>query len=226
MQLERLSLPAFSPTNLSRPTVYRMAMRTTIIVHLLRSLFTLNILLAAFAAQAQPGEIKLWLDMPCGMPPNDSVDVSGDGIPDLLIGGLVLSISDVPSSSGTCSRIVSTLPGTTLLCSGNGSGECVPHAFALGDTVPEVGPSRRTGLLVPRYLYTASTFAVLQWGYGGNASSPAVFADAVDRILAFHTIENGRAVHGTFTITAENGMPGVGIVPGALALAEELLIVR
>ena len=34
------------------------------------------------------------------MPPNDGLDVTGDGIPDLFIGGYSMATDDVQSSSG------------------------------------------------------------------------------------------------------------------------------
>lgn len=54
----------------------------------MRSL-TLPLLFCSLLTAAQPGDPSFLLHIdPCGMPMNEGVDLSGDGIPDLLISGL------------------------------------------------------------------------------------------------------------------------------------------
>jgi len=134
-------------------------MKTTILLFLL---------FAAFAASAQPGDIELHFTDPCGMPPTDTLDLSGDGIPDLIVHGRSVGTEDEPSSSGSCMRSIRTLPGTSLLCSLGRNGDRSPHAFAFGDTLPEFDKGIPNDMQIPHFLFTDGSIDVLQWGYGNQ----------------------------------------------------------
>lgn len=64
----------------------------------------------------------------------------------------------MPSSAGTCSRVVSNLPGTTLLCSTDRNGQRVAHAFTVGDTVPGVDSLVQNDLQIPYSLANDAIF--------------------------------------------------------------------
>ena len=54
----------------------------------------------ALSAHAQPDFDRNY----CGFAPNDSIDLTNDGIPDLVVQGFRNGTDDEPSSSGTCSE--------------------------------------------------------------------------------------------------------------------------
>ena len=138
----------------------------------MKTLFIAVLLIAMHSASAQPGNLEAWLTNPCGMPPNDSLDVTGAGVPDLLIGGYSMGTDDVPSSTGSCTRFVGTLHGTTLLCGLDRTGQRVPQAFAVGDTVPALNEGIQNDLQIPRFVFAERSIIVMQWGYGHQVGGP------------------------------------------------------
>ncbi len=191
----------------------------------MRLSFPVLLLAGAPSALAQPGYVPPLIINPCGMPANDSLDVTGDGVLDLLIGGWSVGTDDEPSSSGSCTRFVGTLPGTTLLCGPDRTGQRVPYAFAHGDTLPVLDNGLRDDLRIPRFLFTEGTIPVLQWGYGHAWSMPAMVAGLDEQVFVFQTIAQERLVR-TFTIRVDAETRAVRIRTGDLVRSDKPLIIR
>ncbi len=187
----------------------------------------LAVLLAlAITGHTQPDDRMVRFTNPCGMPPNDSLDVTGDGVPDLLIGGWSMGTDDEPSSSGSCTRFVGTLPGTTLLCGLDRTGHRVPHAFAVGDTLPSFPNRTQDDLQIPRFIFTEGAIIVLHWGYGHQAGNPLPAPGLAKEVFVFLSTAPFEHRMGTFTLEPLPDMLSVRINLGTLVHADEALIVR
>ncbi len=192
----------------------------------MRTYITLCLFLAVLTAAAQPDDWMVRFTNPCGMPPNDSLDLTGDGIPDLEIGGWSVGTDDEPSSSGSCTRYVRPLPGTTLLCGLNHAGDRVAQAFHLGDTVPSWDTKVPNDLQIPRFVYTDAAIIVLQWGYGHQAGNAVPTPDLEMQVFVFQTNAPYERRLGTFTLQPLVDLRNVRITVGALVHADEALIIR
>jgi hypothetical protein len=151
-------------------------------------------------AAAQPDDLLIGLTNPCGMPPNDSLDLTGDGIADLEIGGWSVGTDDEPSSSGSCTRFVRTLPGTTLLCGLNHAGDRVAQPFHVGDTVPALDTGIRDDLQIPRFMHTDATIIAWQWGYGHQAGPVVPTPGLAQQVFVFRTTGPHGVKTGTFSL--------------------------
>lgn len=186
----------------------------------------LALLLAASpSVLAQPGYTPPLIINRCGLPANDSLDLTGDGVPDLFIGGWSIGTDDEPSSSGSCTRYVGTLPGTTLLCGLDRTGQRVPYGFAHGDTLPALDNGLRDDLRIPPFVFTEGTIPVLKWGYGNAWSMPAISAGLAEQVHVFQTIAQERVVR-TFTIQVDGETRAVRISTGDLMRSDKPLIIR
>ena len=192
----------------------------------MRILFLATLLGASFTALAQRGDLDQRFTNPCGMPPNDSLDLTGDGIPDLVIGGYTIGTDDEPSSSGSCTRFVGTLPGTTLLCGLDRNGQRVPKAFALGDTVPAMDTGIQNDLQIPRFVYTDASIIALQWGYGHQAGTMVTAPGLEKQVFVFQTITSYERRLGTFTLEPLPDLRKLRITVGSLLHADQALIIR
>jgi hypothetical protein len=191
----------------------------------MRVSYLVLLLAVAPSAWAQPGYAPPLIINPCGLPANDSLDVTGDGIPDLFIGGWSVGTDDEPSSSGSCTRYVGTLPGTTLLCGLDHTGQRVPYGFAHGDTLPALYDGLQDELRIPRFVFTEGTILVLQWGYGNAWSMPAMPPGLAERVHVFQTIAQERVVR-TFTIQVDEETRAVRISTGDLVRSDKPMIIR
>ncbi|MBK8612459.1 MAG: hypothetical protein IPN85_03055 [Flavobacteriales bacterium] len=192
----------------------------------MKTLFIAVLLIAMHSASAQPGNLEAWLTNPCGMPPNDSLDVTGAGVPDLLIGGYSMGTDDVPSSTGSCTRFVGTLHGTTLLCGLDRTGQRVPQAFAVGDTVPALNEGIQNDLQIPRFVFAERSIIVMQWGYGHQVGGPVPAPGLEKQVFVFLTRSPYEDRLGSFTLEPLMDLRSVRITVGTLVHANEPLIVR
>ncbi|MBL0044021.1 MAG: hypothetical protein IPP33_06335 [Flavobacteriales bacterium] len=113
----------------------------------------------------------------CGFAPNDSIDITNDGIPDLVVLGSRSGTDDEPSSSGNCTLYVMNLPGTALLSGRYGQGYRHLKVFAKGDTVTPLTYGHAERPPHPRLAFVDGSVLVAQWGYGhqhlfGRAPQP------------------------------------------------------
>lgn len=84
----------------------------------MRAFLSLAVTLTALAACAQPGPKPIPHRATCDPIPPDSVDITGDGIADLVICGQAgVTTLDKSPRVGMCHMVVRTLPGTQLLSS-------------------------------------------------------------------------------------------------------------
>ncbi len=188
---------------------------------------TIPLLFISFMSVAQPGDPSFLRRLdPCGIPPNDTIDVTSDGIPDLVIGGWSVGTDDEPSSTGSCALYVGTLPGTTLLCSTKRNEQRVAHGFAAGDTVPGVDSKVQNDLQIPRFVYTEWQITVWQWGYGGGWMAPTATPDLEEQVFVFLTVSPTGSHRGTFTLHPIADLRSVRVVVGALADTDVPLIIR
>ncbi len=191
----------------------------------MRFLFIHMVSIVPLMALAQPGYMPRIVN-PCGMPPDDTLDVTGDGVPDLMIGGWSVGTDDEPSSTGSCTRYVRTLPGTTLLSGLDRSGQRVPHAFAAGDTLPALDGKIQNDLQIPRFVFTDGTIPVVQWGYGNAWKAPVMTPGLEKQVFVFKTIAPHEHRLGTFTLGPMPDLRSVRITVGTLGHADEALIVQ
>ncbi len=188
----------------------------------MRSLFFIPLLLLGAPAFAQPDFDRNY----CGFAPNDSIDITNDGIPDLLVQGFRSGTDDEPSSSGTCMLHVMNLPGTTFLSDLDGSGYRRTKVCAKGETIPPLDTERRDDLHIPRQVFADGSIQVAHWGYGHQSALVTVMPNLEAQYYVFRTVANGTAWHGSFSVDPPTRMDKVNIRVGALLLADQPFPVR
>jgi len=162
----------------------------------------------------------------CGFVPNDSIDITNDGIPDLVVQGSRSGTDDEPSSSGTCRLHVLNLPGTTILNTRDNQGYWRTKVCAKGDSIPALSTRPQDDFQIPKVLYTDGQVQVAYWGYGHQSALVTVTPNLGDQFYVFQTICNDRAWHGSFSITPPDRMDKVSIRVGALVPADQPFLIR
>ena len=152
----------------------------------------------------------------CGFAPNDSIDITSDGIPDLVVLGARSGTDDEPSSRGNCILYVMNLPGTSLLNTRDDHGYWRTKACAEGDNIPAVPTRPQDDLRIPLVLYTDGSVRVAYWGYGHHSEPFTVTPNLSTQHYVFHTVANGKAWHGSFTIEPPTHLDRLTIRVGAL----------
>ena len=188
----------------------------------MRTLLLLYACSLGLALAAQPDFDRNY----CGFAPNDSIDLTNDGIPDLVVQGFRIGTDDEPSSSGSCHLHVMNLPGTTLLNTKDAQGIWRIKAFAIGDHVAAIDTTVQDDLRIPTILYTDGSIQVAYWGYGGNSEPFTVAPNLNDQYYVFRTEANGGTWHGSFTIEPAIRMDQVKVRVGALVQADQPFVVR
>jgi hypothetical protein len=194
----------------------------------MRAFLSLAMTLTALAAFAQPGPKPITQSHRCDPIPPDSVDITGDGIADLVICGQAgVTTLDKSPRVGMCHMVVRTLPGTQLLSSLHPMGGRIIRGFVRGDTIPAldgvpVDPaqagrgmrdlSRPSG--IPRHAFIAGEVRALTWSQAGNTVSAAHRASMAEGVFVCATAEAGRVVHGTFWLKTDPKKRTVRIRPG------------
>ena len=154
-------------------------------------LFSLFVpILSTTVALAQPGDFLRRLSNPCCFAPNDSIDISMDGIPDLAVVSCSMGTCDVPSSSGSCTLSLITLPGAYFLCGLDGAGQRVPDALAMHDTLPEMGEA--DDLQIPRWAWADGRVLVQQWNYNrSSAGTPRTVSGLEEQVYVVRVDAGG-----------------------------------
>jgi len=188
----------------------------------MRSLFFIPLLLLGAPAFAQPDFDRNY----CGFAPNDSIDITNDGIPDLVVQGARSGTDDEPSSSGTCRLYVMNLPGTTILNTRDDQGNWRTKVCAKGDPIPALSTRPQDDYQIPKVLYTDGHVQVAYWGYGHQSPLVTVTPNLGDQFYVFQTISNDRAWHGSFSIAPPDRMGQVNIRVGALVPSDQAFVVQ
>lgn len=162
----------------------------------------------------------------CGFAPNDSIDITSDGIPDLVVQGFRSGTDDEPSSSGTCYLHVMNLPGTILLNARDAQGYWRVKQFANGDHVAAIDTAVQDDLRIPTIRYTDGSIQVAYWGYGHQSSMMTVSPNLRAQHYVFRTVANGKTWHGSFSIEPRVRMDLVKMRVGALVPADQPFVVR
>lgn len=191
-------------------------MRTTSIVFLL---------LLGLSATAQPGDLPLRFTNPCGFGANDSIDITGDGIHDLLLQGNSSGTDDEPSSSGHCTLELANLPGTGFLSDLDARGYRQLKVVAPGDSIEPLDATRRDDLYIPRLLYADGSIPVADWGYGHQMALFTPVPGLEAQRFVFRTSVHGQLMHGSFTIDPPTRMDHVNIRVDALVPADKPFVV-
>ena len=156
---------------------------------------------------AQPGELFFQLD-PCGVFPYQQVDLTEDGLPDLIITGRSEGTDDVPSSSGHCSVQVQCAPGTSLLSSNPMGGEVIPAQYGLQGTLRTDPPEEDHHL--PAQHWTTAEILVRRWAYGTD-SEKVVQPDLSNTVFLARTIANGSDILVAFRVMNDDRTQEIGI---------------
>lgn len=165
----------------------------------------------------------------CGFAPNDSIDITNDGIPDLVVQGFRSGTDDEPSSSGNCALYVMNLPGTALLTGRYGQGYRHLKIFAKGDTVTPVLAERIDDLYIPELADTDGSIRVAHWGYGHQSALsevPEVLPHLTEQFYVFRTMGRDRVWQGSFNIAPPVDINDLRIRVGVLAPAGQAFIVQ
>jgi hypothetical protein len=162
----------------------------------------------------------------CGFPPNDSIDITHDGIPDLVVLGSRSGTDDEPSSSGSCTLYIMNLPGTVLLSGRYGQGYRHLKVFAKGDTVTPLPTDRLDDLYIPELAYADGSIRVAQWGYGHQNALPEVLPHLTEQFYVFRTMGRDRVWQGSFSIVPPVDLSDIRIRVGVLAPAGQAFIVQ
>lgn len=188
----------------------------------MRAKIVLLLCAQAFSAHAQPDFDRNY----CGFAPNDSIDLTNDGIPDVVEQGFRSGTDDEPSSSGTCHLQVVTLPGTTLLSDLDGSGQRRTKVCAKGDTIHALDTVRRDDLHIPRLAYADGSIQVAYWGYGHQSALVTFTPGLSAQHFVFRTKGKDRAWHGSFTVEAPLRTDQVRIHVDTLLPVDKPFVIR
>lgn len=182
--------------------------------------------LTSLGMLAQPGSLQLPIVHSCLLPPPDSVDLTGDGIADFVVLGILGEATcDIPVSHGGCEVVVIALPGTQLLSHRLPMGGREITGFAKGDTIPVLKEGFRDDYRIPRHAFIDGAVHALQWSYGRNGTGTPRLAQGADRVFVFATVHGEKVVHGTFTLEVIADRRTVRIEPGSLTVGDTPVIV-
>lgn len=188
----------------------------------MKPLFLPSLLVLSFSTSAQPDFDRNY----CGFSPNDSIDITNDGIPDLVVLGFSNGTDDEPSSSGNCYLHVMNLPGTTFLNSRDEQGRWRLKVCNKGDRIPAVPSRPKDDLQIPLVNYTDGSIPVAYWGYGGNAEPFTVTPGLATQHYVFRIKGREQDWHGSFTIEPPMRSDRVNIRVGVLVPTDEPVEVR
>ena len=167
----------------------------------MRTLLILTFMIAFVRAHGQPDPVVPRFYQSCVLPPPDSVDITGDGIADLVVHGVLGEATcDIPVSHGSFGVHVSTLPGTLLLSERLPMGGRQVIGFAHGDTIPALLTGVQDDLRIPRYAFIEGSVPVLHWTYGRNGVAPPALTPMGLRTFVYATTMGEQVVRGTFTL--------------------------
>ena len=187
----------------------------------------LLLILIPFTTQAQPGDWLERLHNPCGFAPTDSIDLTNDGIPDLMVQGFSNGTDDVPSSSGSCTLHLTNLPGTTLLNALDPhQGYWLVKTCAPGERIAAMDTSIQDDLRIPRTKYADGSIQVAYWGYGGQTTLFTAMPGLTGQHFVFHTVSKDQQWHGSFSIEPPLRKDQITIHVGALVPADQSFLVR
>lgn len=179
---------------------------------MMKQLFVPLLALVGMQLHAQPDPIKSRFAQSCTFPPPDSVDITGDGIADLVVRGMHgVATCDIPVSVGSCEVHVATLPGTLLLSGLHPMGGRVLDGFSSGDVIPPVDVEVQDDLRIPMQAFIEGSIPALHWTYGRNGVSAPKLTPTAKRTFIFATTMGERTVHGTFTIERERSAGAVSV---------------
>lgn len=162
----------------------------------------------------------------CGFAPNDSIDLTNDGIPDVVVQGFRSGTDDEPSSSGTCALHLLNLPGTTLVSDLDAQGYRHTRIYAVGDSMKLLDTSRRDDVYIPRQDYSDGSIRIAYWGYGHQSGPVTVSPQLYSERYVFRTVADGKVWHGSFSIEPPVRTDQVRIRVGALMPADQSFVVR
>jgi len=188
----------------------------------MRTSLLLPLLHLAVTAWAQPHFDRNY----CGFAPNDSIDITNDGIPDLVVQGACSGTDDEPSSSGSCYLYVMNLPGTTLLNTRDAQGYWRTKVCAEGERIPAMPTRPQDDMQIPKENYTDGYVQVAYWGYGHQSPLVTVPPNLSTQRYVFQTMVQGKLWHGSFAIDRSNSTGQVTIRVGALVPADQAFVVR
>ena len=188
----------------------------------MRTSLLLPLLLLVVTAASQPDLDRNY----CGFAPNDSIDITRDGIPDLVVQGARNGTDDEPSSSGNCYLYVMNLPGTTMLNTRDTQGYWRTKVCAKGDPIPALSTRPQDDFQIPKVLYTDGQVQLAYWGYGHQSSLVTVTPNLGDQFYVFQTMHRGALWHGCFSIDPHVRMDKVTIRVGALVPADQAFVVQ
>jgi hypothetical protein len=188
----------------------------------MRTYLLLPLLLLAVTAASQPGFDRNY----CGFAPNDSIDITNDGIPDLVVLGFRIGTDDEPSSSGSCYLNVANLPGTTILNVRDANGYWRTKVCAEGEQINAMPTRPQDDLHIPLVTYTDGYVRVAYWGYGHQSSVVTITPNLEAQNYVFRTVANGRTWHGSFTIEPPVSMGQVKVRVGALVPVDQPFVIR
>ncbi|MEZ4756677.1 MAG: hypothetical protein R2817_07615 [Flavobacteriales bacterium] len=188
----------------------------------MRNATFLMLCVLATCTQAQPDLDRNY----CSFVPNDSIDITHDGIPDLVVLGSRSGTDDEPSSSGTCRLFVMNLPGTTMLNTRDDQGYWRTKVCAKGDPIPALSTRPQDDFQIPKVLYTDGQVQVAYWGYGHQSALVTVTSNLGDQFYVFQTTHQGALWHGCFSIDPHVRTDQVTIRVGALVPVDQTFVVR
>jgi len=188
----------------------------------MRTSLILPVLLSAVTAASQPDFDRNY----CGFAPNDSIDLTHDGIPDLVVQGFRSGTDDEPSSSGNCYLHVMNLPGTSFLNSRDEQGRWRLKVCNKGDRISAVPNRPQDDLQIPLVNYTDGSIPVAYWGYGGNAEPFTVTPGLATQHFVFLIKGKEQDWHGSFTIEPPVRSDHVNIRVGVLVPTDQPFVVR
>jgi hypothetical protein len=188
----------------------------------MKALFLLCACVLRLTVAAQPDFNRNY----CGFAPNDSIDLTNDGIPDLVVLGFRTGTDDEPSSSGNCHLHVMNLPGTSLLNSRDEQGRWRLKVCSEGDGIRAVPTRPQDDLQIPLVNYTDGSIPMAYWGYGGQAEKFTATSYLNEQYYVFRTVANGSTWHGSFTIEPPVQMDQVNVRVGVSVPVDRAFVVQ